>query len=259
MLIMVLFTGACSVLEDRRPCPCYLTLDYRGVKGENPVPGGVCECRVYQPAVALSTEYGEVAVPDLDVQAVPKAESRVVTVFHNRPLRHMLESGTAVTWEEGNAIDSVYAFSEYVDCTGEDAYCRIQSFKQFSTLTFEDGQQGAHLLQYNLIVLGATCGFDASTMEALDGPYLADVQETDDGGGIVRVPRQKEASLKLELWTKDDKTRVFSAPVGEYLFAMGYDPSAAQLPDYHIRIDFRAAQLYIRVADWEDEWVFMMY
>ena len=256
---LLLFISSCSILEDRGPCPCFLTIDYTVVKEADPVPGGVYALRIYQPEVALVTSYGALAAPDQDLQRVPKAMSRVVAVFHNRPLRDVLEAGTVVTWEEGNAIDSVFTFSGEVDCTGEEAYCRLTPYKQFSTLTFEDGSGGTYLPQYNLVVRGTTCGFDAATMEAVEGAYLADVQETADGGGIVRIPRQKDASLRLELWTKDDKTRVFTAPVGAYLFEMGYDPSAQDLPDYHVRIDFRQAQLYIRVADWEEEGVFLMY
>ena len=48
-------------------------------------------------------------------------------------------------------------------------------------------------------------------------------------------------------------------PVGMYLFAAGYDPDAIDLPDFSFRIDFRDALLYLRIADWQDEYIYSLY
>ena len=136
----------------------------------------------------------------------------------------------------------------------------LQPQKQFSTLFITDESEGSLCRQYNLVIRGTTCGFDAVDYAAVDGSYLYTVQEDDGTGRIsVRIPRQKRSDLVLEFWDKEDHLKRFSSPVGLYLFAAGYDPAASSLPDYEIRIDFRDALLYLRVSDWEEEHVFSLY
>ena len=260
---LLLFAG-CSVLEDRTPCPCYLTLDWRRVKAADPSDGrdGAWECRVLVPEVAHDVRYSPFEAPDLEIVPVKKSAASVVAVFHDHPLKEALEHGMRLEWPAGNQIDSVYAFKEDVDCTGEDAVCVLEPHKQFSTITFDDGLSGAELSRYNLVVRGTTDGFDASTFAAIEGEYLADVQERPGASAdafSVRIPRQTSPTLVLEFWTKDSKLRLFSSPVGAYLFAMGYDRDEADLRDYHIRVDFRQALMFIRIADWEDEYVYSLY
>ena len=39
----------------------------------------------------------------------------------------------------------------------------------------------------------------------------------------------------------------------------GYDPAAVDLPDFCLRIDFREALLYLRITDWQDEYIYSLY
>lgn len=255
---------SCSVLEDREQCPCYLDVDYSGILDGRPLGGQSAgfNVTVYNPSPVDEAVYSPETAPRIDSIRIRKSMAKVVGVFHNRPGRMFLSGGTRVTWEEGNQMDSVYVHSTDVDCTGEEAYCLLEAHKQFSTLTFLDGTGGSELRKYNMVVRGATCGFDAADFtKALDGPYLCDVQEDDGRGNIlVRVPRQKDDSLVLEFWTKDSlKRKLYTCPVGAYMMAAGYDGRMADLQDFVIRIDFRSALVYIRVADWEDEYVYALY
>ena len=254
----------CTVLEDREPCPCYLDVDYTDILAGRPLgpQAAAFDVTVYNPSPANEAVYTPEDAPQIDEIRIKKSMAKVVGVFHNRPLRNFLQKGTVVTWEEGNQMDSIFVHSTDVDCTGEEAYCLLEAHKQFSTLTFIDGNGGEELRQYNMVVRGNTCGFDAAyPLEAIDGRYLADVQEDDGHGNIVvRVPRQKDASLVLEFWTKDaEKRKLYSSPIGSYLMASGYDGSLLDLQDFTIRIDFRAMLMYIRVADWEDEYIYALY
>ena len=86
------------------------------------------------------------------------------------------------------------------------------------------------------------------------------MQEDDGEGRIcVRIPRQIRSDRLLEFWEKDEHRLLFSSPVGVYLFAAGYDPAAIDLPDFSLRIDFRDALLYLRIADWQDEYIYSLY
>ena len=46
---------------------------------------------------------------------------------------------------------------------------------------------------------------------------------------------------------------------GLYLFDAGYDPEARELEDYTIKINFDRALLYLRIADWEEEYIYQLY
>ena len=263
LLPIFLFQG-CTVKEDREPCPCYLDIDYSKVLAEKPLGKhpGLVETALFIPEEECWTAFKLAECPTLNENVTPRGMARVVGVVHNRPLKEFLVPGPVFTWDRGNEIDSIYVHTSTVDCTGEEAYCLLEPHKQFHTIFFDDEFQGAALREYNLVVVGSTCGFDSSTdrFEAVEGPYLYTVQEYDRDGGIsVRVPRQLYDDLRLEFWTKDDYRRVFVAPIGQYMKATGYDKEALDLVDFDIKINFRDALVYVRVADWDDELMFVLY
>ena len=252
----------CSVREDRLPCPCYLDIDYREALAADLLEGrgGHVDVSVFAPQPVWAERRRAEDCPDVEEIVVDKGRLRVVALVHDRPLRDFLSAGTKVLYEAGNQIDSLYVHTEAVDCSGEEARSVLRPHKQFSTLFISDEAEGALCRQYNLVVRGTTCGFDAADFSAVDGAYLYTVQEDDGAGRIqVRIPRQRRDDLTLEFWDKDDHLKRFSCPVGLYLFAAGYDPDATDLPDFELRIDFRQALLYIRVSDWEQEQVFALY
>lgn len=264
-MIVCLFLAACvgcTVKEDREPCPCYLDLDYTAILSGDLLDGqaGNVDAVVYLPSSEYPSTFRLAACPDINENVVDKGLARVVSVLHNRPLREMLVKGPRVTWDEGNEIDSVYVHSSDVDCRGEEAYCLLEPHKQFHTISFTDEFGGEALRTYNMVIKGSTCGFNADDFSAIEGPYLYTVQEYDRNGGVsVRVPRQIYDDLRLEFWTKEDYRRVFTCPVGQYLRATGYDKDAIDLCDFEVKVNFRDALVYVRVADWEDEYVFALF
>lgn len=262
---LLALVASCTVKEDREPCPCYLDIDYSVVlesKYYGRQPGNV-EASLFVPAGEVNyTNFRLAECPVLNENVVERSTPRVVGVVHNRPAKELLGHGSVITWKKGNEIDSVYVHASDVDCTGEEAYCLLEPHKQFHTIYFNDELDGAALREYNMVVVGSTCGFDAAApdFEAIEGEYLYTVQEYDRDGLIsVRVPRQLHDDLRLELWTKDDYRRVFVVPIGQYMKATGYDKAAPDLGDFEIRVNFRQALVYVRVADWKDELMFVMY
>jgi len=266
--LCLLLQGACTVREDRGPCPCYVDVDYRQVLSPTHAydPAGRVEVAFFDAATDVGTDcrwtdvHGLDDCPEEEEVAVDKGTVRVVAVVHDHPLRHYLSDGTKITYAAGNEMDPLYVHTEQLDCTEEWTRCILQPHKQFSTLTFTDEQDGALCRQYHLLVRGTTCGLDAADLSAVEGPYLYTVQDTDAEGAIqVRIPRQLRDDLLLEFWEKREQRLLFTCPVGLYLFAAGYDPRAKDLPDYSLRIDFRQAQVYLRVADWTEEIIYSLY
>ena len=252
----------CTVREDRQPCPCYLDLDYRELLAAPPPADSAVRVDVvlYDPDCCWKAQHALDLCPEMEEVSVDKAELQVVALVHDKPWRDHLTQSTCIRYEPGNEMEALYSHSERVDCTGEEASCVIRPHKQFSTLTFTDEEEGALCRRYNMVVRGTTCGFDAADFSAIDGEYLYTIQEDDGSGHIrVRIPRQKRGDLLLEFWEKDRHRLLFTCPVGVYLFAAGYDPDAEDLPDFSLRIDFRTALLYLRVASWKDEYIYKLY
>jgi len=259
---LILAGGSCSVLEDRAPCPCYLDIDYREVLSSalSTAPEEKVEVGLFDGPACWAADHKLEDCPELEEVAVEKARLQAVAVVHDHPFRTFLEAGTEIRYDEGNQMDALYVHTEEVDCMAEEARCVLRPHKQFSTLSFTDEAGGELCRQYNMVVRGTTCGFDAADFSALDGPYLYTVQEDDGAGKVrVRIPRQKREDLLLEFWDKEDHLKRFTCPVGLYLFAAGYDPDAPDLQDYEVRINFRSGLLYLRVADWTDEYLFSLY
>lgn len=258
VILLPLALQGCTVKEDREPCPCYLDVDYSAVLEARPLdrkPGNV-DVAVFIPAETCMTSFRLSDCPAVNENIVERSMAQVVGVVHNRVTKDFLAAGGPVTYAAGNQIDSVFVHTSTVDCTGEDAYCKLDVHKQFHTLFLTDEFAGDALRQYNLVIKGSTCGFDARTLEAIEGEYLYTVQDYDEEGDIsVRVPRQLHDDLRLEFWTKDDYRKVFTAPLGQYMKATGYDKDALDLVDFEIMINFRLATLYVRVADWDDQYI----
>lgn len=252
----------CTVREDRLPCPCYLDIDYRALLAAAPVldTSGRVDVLLLDEGSRWTTQHPLELCPELEEVAVGKNQVQVVALVHDKPWQDFLAQGTRVCYEAGNEMDALYAFTDWVDCTDEEANCVLQPHKQFSTIQFTDEADGAICRRYNMVIRGTTCGFDAADLSAVEGEYLYTVQEDDGQGRIcVRIPRQIRSDLLLEFWEKDAHRLLFSSPVGMYLFAAGYDPGAIDLPDFSLRIDFRDALLYLRIADWQDEYIYSLY
>jgi len=255
--------SGCTVREDRQPCPCYLDVDYREVLAAGLFPAGepgVVDVTVLIPGHSVRCKHDLALCPEIEEKQVVRDTAQVIALVGNRMPEGFPDLGTNIQYEVGNQIDSLYVHSGKVDCTGEVSVCVLQPLKQFSTLTLTDEDDGAILRTYNLVLRGTTCGFDAAALSALQGPYLYTVQEYDRNGAIsVRIPRQTERSLMLDFYDKDSYQRMFSAPLGQYLFDAGYDPSAPALTDYSFKINFRQALVYLRIADWEEEYIHQLY
>ena len=252
----------CTVREDRLPCPCYLDVDYRALLAAEPAVGtaGRVDLLLQDAGSRWMTQHPLELCPELEEFSVEKNRLQVIALVHDKPWRDFLAADTRVTYEPGNEMDALYASTQWVDCSDEEASCVLQSHKQFSTLQFTDEAGGALCRRYNMVIRGSTCGFDAADLSAVEGEYLYTVQEDDGQGRIcVRIPRQLRNDLLLEFWEKDRHNLLFSCPVGLYLFAAGYDSAAEDLPDFSLRIDFRDALLYLRIADWKDEYIYSLY
>ena len=241
---------SCSVLEDRKPCPCFLDVDYSRVLDGPCSASGLVRVEVLTPLLEVFGETPLAACPDTVEFVVTRSAATVVGAVSPSDSLPWNADGTRIAYAAGNQMDSLYLHASPVDCSGEEAYCLLMPTKQFSTVFITDNRGGEALRAFNLVVRGSTCGLDVRDGSALPGDYLYTVQDYDAAGGIsVRIPRQIDNDLVLLLYDRGTYNRRFTIPVGRVLPL----PDASQpLPDYEVRIDFEAMLSYVRIADWEE-------
>ena len=259
---LALALAGCSVLEDRLPCPCYLDIDYRKVLlgGWGSFPGAVISVSAYAPDSIWRAKHSLVSCPETEELTVGRDSIRVIALVHSGLLSSLPLYGWLIACLPERQIDSLFVYTETVDCNGEEARAVVVPHKQFSTLSFCDGEDGALLRQYDLVVQGTTSGFDLTDLSAVEGSYVVRVDEAPGSGCFpVRIPRQLRPDLMLAFRSRNNPQDRFTCPVGRYLFEAGYDPEAVDLPDYELRIDLRNALIGIRVRGWEDEYVHSLY
>lgn len=252
----------CTVRENRLVCPCALGIDYRPllVAPAFDREVGRVDVALYGPDRCWSACHPLQQCPEVEEVLVDKAGLRLVALMYGRPWQDFLAEGTRVVCAPGQEMAALYAHSVLMDCTVEEVNCVLHPRKQFSTLTITDEADGELCRRYDMAVRGTTCGFDATDCSAIEGPYRCPVQNVDSAGrSCVRIPRQLRGDLLLDFSEKGTETPLFSCPIGAYLFATGYDPTAEDLTDYTLKIDFREALLYLAVADWKDEYIYSLY
>ena len=135
----------CTVREDRFPCPCYLDIDYRALLAANPAldTSGRVDVLLLEDGDRWTTQHPLEQCPEMEEIAVEKSHVQVVALVHDKPWQDFLAEGTRVSYEAGNEMDALYAFSEWVDCTDEEACCVLYPHKQFSMIRFTDEADGA--------------------------------------------------------------------------------------------------------------------
>lgn len=231
-LALILMLQACSIKEDRGPCPCLMsiiTTEAFAQIADNPetewkltLTGFAEEGKIVEECFGLERRKDTLEFP------VKKGEL-VVTAW-------LADASTPVAdgrWviPAGDQAQAFYACRETVDASGETVDCQIHPHKHYSTITLLDGS-GAEIPFDGRIprVLGNTCGLDLNTMKPLFGEFKCMAQTADGLSGrgfLVRIPRQEEASLILELG--DSAARL---PLGEVLFAQPCTPADEDMPDY---------------------------
>ena len=261
-IVLALLPAGCSVREDRLSCPCYLDIDYRivlsaGREGFSP---GAVDVSVYAPDSVWRRKHPLSSCPETDEVVVRRDSVRVIALLGGTSSPGFPASGTRMTYGTGKQIDSLYVHTEQVDCSGEEARALLHPRKQFSTLSFSDGEDGERFRQFDWVLQGTTCGLDLADLSAVEGDYsVQPVEIAGTGGFQVRIPRQVRPDLVIAFRSRAHPLNRFVCPVGRHLFEAGYDPAAPDLPDYDLRIDFRQALVYLRIADWTEETIYSLY
>ena len=254
LLAIGLTLTACSVKEDRGPCPCLLSVipaEAFAPLDDDPDGHWKLTLRGYAKEGTIVEEYfGAERVRDTLEYPVRKG-AVVIAAW-------LTESQTRVETEcyripYGEPAQPLFACREAVDASGETVCCILHPHKQFSRILVFDLQERDNPFGgRDAAVRGTVCGMDLQQLTPLSGDFLCAGKrvETEQGWGFLfLIPRQSTDDLLLDLGS--GPTAWTGLPLGKLLFETGYDPEAEDCSDYAVYIDSSRLQSGVSILPWE--------
>ena len=246
---------ACSVKEDRGPCPCYLQVSFTDPEavGEAELLGWRDD-RVFRDRIRI-----EEARP-VWTKPVPKG---MLTVSACTGIREAFAEGHQMRIPPGSEADSLYAWFGEVDASGDLAYAQVTFRKQFATVFLDIRKSAEVVRSCRFFVEGNSCGFDLLDFSPVEGKFRCEPVpstgiSTNTGPGpgagdgtivTFRVPRQGDTRLSVTVTPEGSVPASF--PLGEYINRLGYNWKTEELQDIYVSIDLARGLVDVRVADWE--------
>ena len=243
---------ACSVKEDRGPCPCHLQVSFTDpdAAGEAELLGWRDD-RVFRDRIRIEDARPAWTKP------VPKG---MLTISACTGIRKAFAEGHQMRIPQGSEADSLYAWFGEVDATGDLAYARVTFRKQFATVFLDIRKSAEVVRSCRFLVEGNACGFDLLNFSPVEGRFRCEVAPSvssstatgNSDGTIVtfRVPRQGDAGLTVTITPEGSAPARF--PLGEYIERIGYNWKTEELQDIYVSIDLSRGLIDVRVEDWED-------
>ena len=239
--------AACSaytIKEDRNPCPCSLMVSFSDSNaiGQVELLGWDSET-VFRERIRIEDcrpEWKKSIRKGVFILSACKgiANSAVPTGHEIRiPLDHQ--------------SDSLYAYFEEVNATGDFAHANVIFRKQFATVFLDIRKTEETVCSCRFQVNGNTCGFDLLNYSPIAGPFrFGPVPTMGETVVTFRIPRQADDSLAVTIQPKDSPAAIF--PLGQYIHQLGYNWNADELQDIFLSIDLSRGLVDLRVAEWEE-------
>jgi len=245
LLMLLVLSRYCSVLEDRGECPCLLEIDLSGCAGHGSTLflEGWTEAGFAFGSQVLEEEFQtpfEVEVPRGKV-------SRCAYMG----VDGMVSTGMALTVPRGCQADAILAEKVEVQTEGDNATDRVVLHKQYCdiVLTFKH-MESLNVTDASMAVHGTWAGIDLPTLLPREGDFQCSPVMNEHGEWVVRVLRQGDDSLRLDV----DFGRGASEEVklGKIISEAGYDWHAEDLDNIWLEIDWTMGEIALRIENWKD-------
>ena len=246
-LVLLAAGTACSVKEDRGPCPCYLQVSFT-----DPEAAGEAEMlgwdddRLFRDRVRIEE------VRPVWTKPVRKG---MLVLSACTGMDESFAEGRHMRIPPGSQADSLYAWFEEVDATGDLAYAKVSFRKQFATVFLDIRKPADVVRSCRFDVEGNSCGFDLLDFSPVTGTFRCSPVPR-DGEEIVafRVPRQGDSALAVTIRPEGFPSARF--PLGEFIDRLGYNWKTEELQDIYVAVDLARGLVDVRVANWEEGTVF---
>ncbi len=237
----IAFASACSVKEDRAPCPCMLDIDFRCPDAAD---AGHVGLVVLSPDEVIWKDTVDI-VRNGDGYQVPVPRDRLHVRAWTGAEDLASEAGLLIP--PGQDCPRVYMHDSDVRTDGEYFHEDVVLRKNHCVMTLLTEGEGR--ISSALMLKGNVAGYDARGLPVQgDFEFLLE----DDGleeGYVAVLPRQTDASLMLEV--NDGKGNLKAFALGRYIVSSGYDWMAPDLEDVTVTIDYTLTEIRLVVSGWE--------
>ena len=244
-----------TVKEQRIDCPCILNIGLDAYTKYD-------DCESVSVRVLGDTAFQSTVNPldyaghGYDVEV--KRRTNRVTVISG--LEKSVMEGDSLYFPKGVEADPLRVFTAMVPCEDDLASVTAVPYKKWCDvhvilMSVIPGEE----FPYD-ILLSADCnGLRLSTGQPTWGDYRVLVNRTKVGEPVVRLPRQKESSVRLDFYDRNEareyslSDRVFSMDIGPLMDRQGYDWSKDNLDDIYVFVDHTRMTATVNVSEWNRE------
>lgn len=254
LFLVIASFSSCTVLEDRGECPCYLNFAHKGFN-----PGsyeGTMEVVVFGEKLVSDGVHSVSRLKDgTDEIPVPKGIVRMGGIGGLSSGR-VLDSLMVIP--AGSDCDPIYAFSSTAEAFGEVAYVCGTIRKNHSVIRIVMENSSGDVYPFSVRLRSNVSGMNLLTLEPVEGLFSHNASKEAEGVFSMRLPRQKDDSLVLEILKADgSEEKIDELPLGTYLVdGLGYDWTALDLADINVYINYSRSIISVNVSDWGPGGVF---
>lgn len=232
---------ACSVKEDRVPCPCLLTLEFNCPD--------VPDAEYIGLLVTSNDELIWRDTVDVDGKRNGYSVSVPQSTLHVRAWMGTegLDTEAGLVIPMGEDCPEIYMHDSDIRAVGEYIYETVTLRKNHCVLTLTTEGEGR--IETAMRLRGNIAGYDA-VGRPLGGEFEFPLKEEGMTEGYRAVlPRQTDASLMLEI--DDGKGDYKAFALGRYIVSSGYDWSSPDLEDVSITLDYALTEVRLVINGWE--------
>lgn len=251
----VLLAAACSVKEDRRECPVYVT-----VLTDRFVQGGLDAGTVSFSASSLIKREN---ISFLSVigkgytQACPRDYARAAVLSGLDNGRLMEE---ALIYPPGQQADLLWIGGETFSKNADEYVIDVKPHKEYCLVQFlfDESPRAPEAYPWRFRIKAACAGLNIYTHEPIEGEYSCAVGPNAVGEWYGVLPRQKDNNMLLELFLPYEGSETegrldYTIDLGKAFQKTGYDWTAEDLKDVAIKVGFASVEISVTIQDWEGD------
>ena len=259
VLVFIAIAGlsaGCSIKEDRDICPCTLVLDFNSVPdaviGTSEVYVSNGNGILYSDPDAGERLTGEKVQGNAGYSYTVRIPKTYIALTVASGTGNFYVPSAGVLIPLGEECPPVWMHYSEADATGERCDQTVMLHKDYCEISIRMLASSGDY-PFGLTVKGGICGInpDRSVME---GDFSYSFKPGQDGIGTVRVPRQTNNGLVLQIRDDEEVLREFA--LGEYIAESGYDWSEENLDDIEVAIDYANSYVTIDIEGWSGSFEF---
>lgn len=254
LVLLLAVSASCSIKEDRRVCPCYLSLDISeaAMKGEHAralvtlVSGSLLSQESLLTQDYLEADY-EVTVPRREVSA-----SCVIGHDDLWWRSDTLMPPSGLEW------GPVLLARSTEDCDDDLRHVKMSFHKEYCKVSFLlVGVSDPEAYPFDIRLRANSNALRMRDRRPLDGRYTVFARPSNTALFTVLMPRQAENEVAVDLLWHSEEHRyalddlVTSIDLGRELAAQRYDWEKDDLDDIYVTIDVVRASASISIREWE--------